>query len=64
MPAREFAVVIRADGEKVIPRYPIELRAGDSFIVVREMRGSEVPKGKSWTVLGYSSSGPIINDSD
>lgn len=59
---REFPLVIRKNGEKFIPKFPVELEAGDQLIIVKEMRGSQVPEGKRWTISGYSSSGPIISD--
>lgn len=57
---REFPLVIRKTGEKFVPKFPIDLEAGDQLIIVKEMRGSQVPKGKKWTVNGYTTSGPII----
>lgn len=59
---REFPLVIRKDGEKFVPSFPIVLDEGDQFILVKEMRGSQVPKGSSWTINSYTSSGPIISD--
>ena len=59
---REFPVVIRKSGDKLIPKFPIDLEEGDQLIIVREMRGSRVPDGKRWTINGYSASGPIIQN--
>ena len=58
---REITVVIRKDGEKFIPKFPVELEEGDQLIITKEMRGSQVPEGKKWIVSGYTSSGPIIS---
>ena len=59
---REFPLIIRKSGEKFVPSFPVELDAGDQLIIVKEMQGSQVPKGKKWIVNGYSSSGPIISE--
>ena len=59
---REVPVVIRNNGERFIPTFPIVLEAGDTLIIAREMRGSRVPEGEKWTVNGYTSSGPIVTD--
>ncbi len=58
---REFPMVIRKSGEKLIPNFPIELKAGDQFIIVKEMMGSRVPEGENWTLSGYADSGPVVN---
>ncbi len=60
MPGREFPMVIRKSGEKIIPIFPIELRPGDELIVVKEMRGSRVPDGEVWFTAGYDDNGPVI----
>ena len=59
---RELPVVIRKNGDRFIPKFPVELEEGDQLIITREMQGSQVPEGKKWTVSGYSTSGPIISD--
>lgn len=59
---REIPVVIRKNGDKFIPKFPVELEGGDQLIIMREMRGSQVPEGKKWTVDGYTKSGPIMSD--
>lgn len=58
---REFPLVIRRNGDKSIPDFPVELEAGDQIIIVEEMRGSQVPEGEKWTLNGYSDSGPIVS---
>lgn len=57
---REFPIVIRKTGEKIVPAFPIELNEGDQIIVVREQMGSEVPVGETWTLKGFNDRGPII----
>lgn len=57
---REIPVVIRKNGDKFIPNFPVELEAGDSLIITREMRGSQVPDGEKWTIAGYTTGGPIV----
>ena len=59
---REIPVVIRKDGDRFIPKFPLELEEGDQLIITREMRGSKVPEGEKWTIRGYTDSGPIISD--
>ena len=59
---REIPVVIRKNGDRFIPKFPVKLEGGDQFIIMKEMRGSEVPEGKTWMVNGYSDSGPVINE--
>lgn len=59
---REIPIVIRKNGDKFIPKFPVVLEEGDQLIIAREMRGSQVPEGKKWTVCGYSTLGPIISD--
>ena len=61
MQRREFPIVVRKNGDQFIPFFPVELEEGDQFLIAREMVGSEVPKGKNWTLKGYSNSGPIIS---
>ncbi len=58
---REIPIVIRKNGDKLVPRFPVELEAGDQLIITREMRGSQVPEGEKWTVNGYTDSGPVIS---
>jgi len=58
---REIPVVIRKNGEKFIPLFPVELEEGDTLIITKEMMGSTVPAGEKWAVGGYSSSGPIVS---
>ena len=57
---REFPLVIRKDGTKFVPVFPVRLVAGDQLIIVRELRGSEVPDGEHWEVNGYTDSGPVV----
>lgn len=57
---REFSIVIRKTGEILIPKFPVELKTGDQFIVAKEMRGSQVPEGENWTLNGYTDSGPVV----
>lgn len=59
---REIPVVIRKNGDRFIPDFPVELNGGDQFIIVKEMMGSQVPKGEKWTISGYTSSGPVISN--
>ncbi len=61
---REFPLVIRKGGNRFVPTFPVDLEEEDQFIIVKEMKGSEVPKGKKWTVIGYSSDGPAVVSSD
>ena len=58
---REFPLVIRKTGEKFVPEFPIELEAGDQFIIVKEIRGSQVLNGQKWILSGYTASGPVIS---
>ena len=57
---REIPVVIRKNGDRFVPTFPVELEEGDQFIITIEMRGSQVPKGRRWILKGYSDSGPIV----
>ncbi len=57
---REFPIVVRKNGDKFIPKFPVELEVGDQLIITKETRGSQVPKGEKWTISGYSTSGPIL----
>lgn len=57
---KEVPIVVRKDGDMFVPKFPVELEAGDQLIIVREMWGSQVPEGEKWTVSGYSDSGPVI----
>jgi len=59
---REIPIVIRKNGDKFIPKFPVELEEGDQLIIAKEIRGSLVPKGKKWTVIAYTASGPIMED--
>lgn len=59
---REIPVIIRKNGKMFIPKFPVELEAGDQLIITREMRGSKVPEGLKWEISGYTTSGPIIID--
>lgn len=59
---REFPLVIRKTGEQFIATFPIILKAGDQLILTREIAGSQVPEGKTWTIEGYSRSGPKIKE--
>lgn len=60
---REIPVVIRKNGDILVPKFPVELEAGDQLIITREMSGSRVPEGEKWTVNGYTASGPVIQRS-
>lgn len=57
---REFPIVIRKNGNKLIPKFPIELEEGDQLIITKEIKGSQVPQGEKWTISGYSTSGLTI----
>ena len=57
---REFPLVIYKDGKKFVPVFPVKLSGGDQFLLVREMRGSQVPEGQRWTISGYTASGPVM----
>jgi len=59
---REIPIVIRKNGDRFIPKFPVKLEGGDQLIITKEMRGSEVPKGRTWVINGYSRSGPVISD--
>ena len=61
---REVPVVIRKNGDRFVPTFPVELEAGDQFIMTREIRGSQVPEGRKWIVNGYTYSGPIVSSNE
>ena len=53
-------MVIRKNGERFIPNFPVVLSAGDQIIMVEEVCGWECPKGKAVTIQGYTGAGPIM----
>ena len=57
---RQFLIVVKSDGQKLIPDLPVTLNTGDQLLLAREQAGSEVPSGESWLVKGYTDSGPIV----
>lgn len=59
MTRRDIPVVIRKDGDRFVPIFPVDLEEGDELIIARETASSRVPAGKKWTVSGWTTRGPI-----
>lgn len=58
---RDVLIIVRKNGDRFIPEFPVELKPGDQCVIARETNECQVPRGQKWTVKGYSSSGPIIS---
>ena len=58
----EIAIVIRKNGERFIPEWPVTLKEGDRLIIATESMSAQVPEGKGnvWIVHGFTSNGPVI----
>jgi len=58
----EFPVVVRENGRKFIPSFPVTLRGGDRLILVREVVEAQVPEGNIWVTEGYywGIGGPLV----
>jgi len=61
MSRRQIPIVIRKNGEKFVPTFPVELDEGDQFIVALEQKGWQSPKDGT-TLVGYTDGGPIISN--
>lgn len=59
-PRLQIPVVVRKNGEKFIPAFPVTLEAGDQFIIAREEKGIQVDRRR--TLNGYTYNGPVLSD--
>ncbi len=53
-------IVIRKNGDKFVPRFPVNLYSGDEIILVEQTKGVIVPKGRSWTIEKMTEVGPAV----
>ena len=58
----EVLIVIRKNGDKFIPEFPVELEEGDQFVIAMVAYRYQVPKDNKLMVCGYTISGPLTTE--